>query len=55
MSPAQKRKQELEAYKAEFLRRVLAGKSSAAVHSKMVALTTKQLRCEIRQDKKRSA
>jgi hypothetical protein len=55
MTPAQKRKQELDAYRAQFLKLVEAGKSSEAVHTKMVKLTTTQLRSEIRQDKKRTA
>lgn len=55
MTPSQKRKQELDAMKAQFLKLVAAGKSSGAVHEKMKQITTKQLRCEIRQDKKRSA
>jgi hypothetical protein len=53
MTPAQKRKQELDAYKAQFLKLVAAGKSSEAVHDKMKQITTKQLRCEIRQDRKK--
>jgi hypothetical protein len=55
MTPAQKRKQELEAYKAQFLKLVEAGHSSEIIHYKMVKLTTTQLRSEIRQDKKRTA
>jgi hypothetical protein len=54
MTPAQKRKQELEAYKAQFLKLVAAGRSSEAVHVKAVATMNKQLRCEILQDRKRS-
>lgn len=52
MKPAQKRKQELEAYKAQFLKLVAAGKSSEAVYIKAKTTMTKQLRCEIRQDRK---
>jgi hypothetical protein len=55
MTPAQKRKQELEAYKAQFLKLVGERRSVGAVHEKMKQITTKQLRCEIRQDKKRTA
>jgi hypothetical protein len=53
MNAAQKRKQELDDLKVTFVRRASARKSTAAVHTKMVKLTTTQLRSEIRQDKKR--
>jgi len=53
MTPAQKRKQELDAYKAVFLKLVDERRATGAIHEKMKQITTTQLRSEIRQDRKK--
>lgn len=53
MTPAQKRWKDLKGFRKQFLKLVEAGRSSEAVHVKAVATMNKQLRSEIRQDKKR--